>query len=143
MTLETLSACLSRVLCRQIAAIPHKNIIFAVNKATPYGSQYLDMRLIEINIQRIIDLCRKHKVKSLAVFGSILTDRFDEESDVDLLVDFEQVDHDTFDYVGNYFDLRDGLERLLDRTVDLIEYGNNLNPIFKASIDKKKVMIYG
>lgn len=101
------------------------------------------MRLIEINIQRIIDLCRKHKVKSLAVFGSILTDRFDEESDVDLLVDFEQVDHDTFDYVGNYFDLRDGLERLLDRTVDLIEYGNNLNPIFKASIDKKKVMIYG
>lgn len=101
------------------------------------------MRLIEINIQRIIDLCRKHKVKSLAVFGSILTDRFDEESDVDLLVDFEQVGHDTFDYVGNYFDLRDGLERLLDRTVDLIEYGNNLNPIFKASIDKKKVMIYG
>lgn len=114
-----------------------------MNKAILCGSQYLDMRLIEINIQRIIDLCRKHKVKSLAVFGSILTDRFDEESDVDLLVDFEQVDHDTFDYVGNYFDLRDGLERLLDRTVDLIEYGNNLNPIFKASIDKKKVMIYG
>lgn len=101
------------------------------------------MKLIEINLQRIIDLCRKHKVKTLAVFGSILTERFNDDSDVDLLVDFEPVDLDTFDYVGNYFDLRDSLERLFNRTVDLIEYGNNLNPIFKASVDKKKRMIYG
>lgn len=101
------------------------------------------MNLIEFNLQRIIDLCRKHKVKTLAVFGSILTERFNDDSDVDLLVDFEPIDHDTFDYVGNYFDLRDSLERLFNRTVDLIEYGNNLNPIFKASVDKKKQMIYG
>ncbi|MCM1071264.1 MAG: nucleotidyltransferase domain-containing protein [[Clostridium] fimetarium] len=101
------------------------------------------MKLIEINLQRIIDLCRKHKVKTLAVFGSILTDRFNDNSDVDLLVDFEPIDHDTFDYVSNYFDLRDSLERLLNRTVDLIEYGSNLNPMFKASVDKKKQIIYG
>lgn len=101
------------------------------------------MKLIELNLQRIIALCQKHKVKSLAVFGSILTDRFNDESDVDLLVDFESVDHDTFDYVGNYFDFRDALERLFNRTVDLIEYGNNLNPVFKKLIDKKKQMIYG
>lgn len=101
------------------------------------------MKLIELNLQRIIDLCRRHKVKSLAVFGSILTDRFNDESDVDLLVDFEPVDHNTFDYVGNYFDLRDALELLFKRNVDLIEYGDNLNPIFKASVDKKKRLIYG
>ncbi len=101
------------------------------------------MKLIELNLQKIIDLCRKHKVKTLAVFGSILTDRFNEESDVDLLVDFEPIDHDTFDYVGNYFDFRDALERIFNRTVDLIEYGNNFNPLFKASADKKKLMIYG
>lgn len=101
------------------------------------------MKLIELNLQRIIELCRKHKVKSLAVFGSILTDRFNDESDVDLLVDFEPIDHNTFDYVGNYFDFRDALEHLLDRTVDLIEYGNNLNPVFKALVDQKKHMIYG
>ena len=101
------------------------------------------MKLIEINLQRIIDLCRKHKVKTLAVFGSILTDRFNANSDVDLLVDFEPINHDTFNYVSNYFDFRDALERILNRTVDLIEYGNNLNPIFRASIDKKKLMIYG
>ncbi len=68
------------------------------------------MKLIELNLQRIIDLCRIHKVKSLAVFGSILTDRFNDQSDVDLLVDFEPIDHETFDYVGNYFDLRDEVE---------------------------------
>ena len=84
-----------------------------------------------------------HKVKTLSVFGSILTDRFNDSSDVDLLVDFEPVDHDTFDYVSNYFSLRDALELLFGRKVDLIEYGNNLNPIFKALVDKKKRLIYG
>lgn len=101
------------------------------------------MKLIELNLQRIIDLCRKHRVKTLAVFGSILTDRFNDRSDVDLLVDFEPVDLDQFDYVGNYFDLKDSLEKLLKRKVDLVEYGNNLNPIFKALVDKKKQLIYG
>ncbi len=101
------------------------------------------MKLIELNIQHIIALCRRHRVKSLAVFGSILTDRFNDESDVDLLVDFEPVDHDQFDYVSNYSDLRDELEQLFNRTVDLIEYGANLNPIFKSIVDRNKKMIYG
>ncbi len=101
------------------------------------------MKLIEMNLQRILDLCRKHKVRTLSVFGSILTDRFNDQSDVDLLVDFEPVDHETFDYVGNYFDLKYSLEQLFNRKVDLIEYGKNLNPIFKALVDKKKKLIYG
>ncbi len=70
------------------------------------------MKLIELNMQRIIDLCLKHKVKTLAVFGSILTDRFNDQSDVDLLVNFDTTDHEKWDYVTNYFDFRDALERL-------------------------------
>lgn len=103
------------------------------------------MKLIELNLQRILALCHKHKVKTLSVFGSILTDRFNDDSDVDFLVDFEPHDPDNteFDYVSNYFGLRDALEKLFNRKVDLIEYGNNLNPIFKALVDKKKQMIYG
>lgn len=101
------------------------------------------MKLIELNINTIIELCRKYKVKTLAVFGTILTDKFNEKSDVDLLVDFEQTDPDTFDYVSNYFDLRDSLETLFKRKVDLIEYGSHMNPVFKKSIDRKKQMIYG
>lgn len=101
------------------------------------------MKLIELNLQQIFDLCRKHRVKTLSVFGSILTDRFNDDSDVDLLVNFDTTDHEKWDYVRNYFDLRDGLEALFDRKVDLIEDGNNLNPLFKALVDRKKRLIYG
>lgn len=106
-------------------------------------AKFAYMKLIELNLQRILDLCRLHRVKSLSVFGSILTDRFNDQSDVDLLVDFEPVNHDESDYVGNYFDLKESLEKLFNRKVDLIEYGMNLNPIFKALVDKKKLLIYG
>ena len=101
------------------------------------------MKLIELNLQRIIELCRKHRVKTLAVFGSILTDRFNDQSDVDLLVNFDTTDHEKWDYVTNYFDFREALEQLFSRKVDLIEDGNNLNPIFKALVDKRKHVIYG
>lgn len=48
------------------------------------------MKLIENNIHKIIDLCKKHKVHKLFVFGSILTNRFNDKSDVDLVVDFNK-----------------------------------------------------
>ena len=101
------------------------------------------MKLIELNIQRILDLCRRHKVKSLAVFGSILTDRFNDDSDVDLLVDFEPIDHENFDYVSNYFDFREALERLFNRRVDLIEEKGLRNKYFIANVNRTKQMIYG
>ncbi|WP_294143154.1 nucleotidyltransferase domain-containing protein [uncultured Sanguibacteroides sp.] len=48
------------------------------------------MNLIELNIDRIIALCKKYKVNKLFVFGSILTDRFNKESDVDFIVNFDK-----------------------------------------------------
>ena len=101
------------------------------------------MKLIEINLQKIIELCRKHRVKSLSVFGSILTDRVNDESDVDLLVDFEPVDHNKFDYVSNYFGLRDALELLFNRKVDLIEEKGLRNKYFIANVNRTKQVIYG
>ncbi len=103
------------------------------------------MKLIEHNLQRIFELCRKHKVKTLSVFGSILTDRFNDDSDVDLLVNFEPHDPDSFefDYVTNYFDLRDGLERLFRRKVDLIEEDGLRNKYFIQNVNRTKQLIYG
>ena len=101
------------------------------------------MKLIELNLHRIVELCRRHNVRTLSVFGSILTDRFNDSSDVDMLVDFNSPDSSTFDYVANYFSLRDALQALFNRRVDLVEYGSNLNPIFKAIVDKKRHLIYG
>ena len=101
------------------------------------------MKLIELNLQRIFELCRLHKVKSLAVFGSILTDRFNDNSDVDLLVDFEPFDHEKEDYVRNYFDLRDAFEALFNRKVDLIEERGLRNKYFIANVNSTKQIIYG
>ena len=101
------------------------------------------MKLIELNLQRILYLCRRHKVKSLAVFGSILTDRFNDNSDVDLLVDFEATDPDKFDYVTNYLDLQDSLESLLKRKVDLVVGSSLRNKYFINNINRTKQIIYG
>ncbi|MDE6271226.1 MAG: nucleotidyltransferase domain-containing protein [Muribaculaceae bacterium] len=101
------------------------------------------MKLIELNLQRIFELCHKHKVKTLSVFGSILTDRFNDGSDVDLLVDFEPIDHDKFDYVSNYFGLRDALESLFNRKVDLLEEKGLRNKYFIANVNRTKQLIYG
>lgn len=101
------------------------------------------MKLIEINLHRIFELCRKHKVKSLAVFGSILTDRFNDKSDVDLLVDFESTDPDQFDYVTNYLDLQDSLESLFKRKVDLVVACSLRNKYFINNVNRTKQIIYG
>ena len=99
------------------------------------------MKLIENNIQKIIALCQRHKVNKLFVFGSILTNRFNDQSDVDLVVDFDNVDLE--DYADNYFDLKAGLEELLNRSVDLLENKAIRNPILRKNIDHSKQLIYG
>lgn len=101
------------------------------------------MKLIELNLQRIIDLCQKHKVKTLAVFGSILTDRFNDQSDVDLLVDFDTTDHEKWDYVTNYFDFQEALEKIFGRKVDLVVEKGLKNKYFIANVNRTKQMIYG
>ena len=103
------------------------------------------MSLIELNLQKIIELCKRYKVKNLSVFGSILTDRFNDQSDVDLLVNFESFDPNNleFDYVSNYFDLKDSLEKLFTRKVNLIEDGDQLNPFFREKVYQNKQLIYG
>ena len=100
------------------------------------------MKLIELNLQRIAELCRKHKVKTLAVFGSILTDKFNDQSDVDLLVNFDTTEHEKWDYVTNYFDFQEALEKIFDRKVDLVVEKGLKNKYFIANVNRTKQMIY-
>lgn len=99
------------------------------------------MNIIDKNIDKIRDLCNKHKVAKLFVFGSILTDDFNKSSDIDLLVDFSGVD--LYDYADNFFDLKTSLEKLLERQIDLLEDKAVKNPYLRKSIDSSKQMIYG
>ncbi|MDE5837711.1 MAG: nucleotidyltransferase domain-containing protein [Paramuribaculum sp.] len=101
------------------------------------------MKLIELNLQRIFELCRLHKVKTLSVFGSILTDRFNDTSDVDLLVNFDTSDHEKWDYVANYFDFQEELEKLFGRKVDLVVEKGLKNKYFIQNVNRTKQLIYG
>ena len=99
------------------------------------------MKLIENNIQKIVALCKKYKVNKLFVFGSILTDRFNDDSDVDLVVSFNKAE--VSDYFDNYFDFKYSLEELLGRDVDLLEEQTIKNPYLKKNVDATKALIYG
>jgi predicted nucleotidyltransferase len=99
------------------------------------------MKLIERNIDKIRELCSKHKVRKLFVFGSVLTDKFKKDSDIDLIVDFQGVD--LYEYADNYFDLKESLENLFKRDVDLLEDKAIKNPYLRKSIDSSKQLIYG
>lgn len=99
------------------------------------------MKLIESNIDKIIELCRLHKVSKLFAFGSVLSKNFKQSSDIDLLVDFEEMD--VLDYADNYFNLKSALEAILKRPIDLLEQQAVKNPYLKQSIDANKQLIYG
>jgi uncharacterized protein len=99
------------------------------------------MNVIENYSKDITELCKTYKVKSLYAFGSILTDKFNNESDVDLIVDFQQLD--VLDYGDNYYDLKFSLEVIFERSIDLLEYKAIKNPYFLKTINQNKKLIYG
>lgn len=97
--------------------------------------------MIDKNIDKVRALCLKHKVTKLFVFGSIITDSFKKDSDIDFVVDFAGID--LYDYADNYFDFKFSLEDLLKREVDLLEEKAIRNPYLRKSIDSTKQLIYG
>ena len=89
----------------------------------------------------IIDsVCDLHKVKKLYAFGSVLTDKFDDNSDIDLIVDFEPMDVEN--YADNYFDLKFSLQDIFKRPIDLLEEKALKNPFFIQSINQQRKVIY-
>lgn len=99
------------------------------------------MKIEESTIEQIKELCEENKVKSLYAFGSVTRDDFNEQSDIDLVVDFEE--KDPFRYTDLYFNLKSKLEKLLKRQVDLLEERAIKNPIFRQQLEDNKVKIYG
>ena len=91
-------------------------------------------------IDQIRTLCDQNKVRRLFVFGSVLTDRFNESSDVDLLVDIAK--SDPFDYAESYFDLKFKLQDLLNRPIDLLEEKSLKNTYLIENINQTKKLIY-
>lgn len=99
------------------------------------------MNPIEQHKESLQRLCLKHKVKRLAVFGSVLRIDFNKDSDIDFIVDIE--DDDPLSYADTYFALKAAFERLFGRTIDLLEEKGLRNPVLRQRIDATKLLIYG
>lgn len=98
--------------------------------------------LINDNRTAIDQLCRRFHVARLDLFGSAAEGPFDQtSSDVDFLVEFE-TGHDLGPWLGQYFDFKDELERLLGRSVDLVMAGAMRNPHFIREVNRTRCPLY-
>ena len=83
--------------------------------------------------------CHRWRIAELALFGSVLREDFSQQSDIDVLVTFEQdARWSLFDLV----DMRDELEALLGRSVDLVTRGGLRNPFRRHEILTSRQVVY-
>lgn len=96
--------------------------------------------VLDSHITELHELCRRFGVARLELFGSATTDAFDpQRSDLDFLVDFDANASDLF---NRYFGLKESLEALYGRTVDLVMLGAMANPYFIEAVNKTRQLVY-
>lgn len=98
-------------------------------------------QIVEKRKENLKSLCQALKIKRLYVFGSALSDKFSEESDLDFLISF--ADNLTVEeYTNNYFSLHYALRKLFNREIDIVTERTLSNPYFIESINETKELIY-
>ena len=88
----------------------------------------------------IQELCEAHGVARLDVFGSVVRPDFNSESDVDFLVVFKRDEHTNA--FAQYFELKEGLQALLLREVELVCAEALRNPYFKKEVEATREPLY-
>jgi predicted nucleotidyltransferase len=96
---------------------------------------------VVLHLPALPSICRAHRVRSLDVFGSAATGRFDPaHSDIDILVTFEDMDPGF--YADAYFGLHAALETLFERHVDLLTERSIENPFLRRSVEATRLCLY-
>ena len=98
------------------------------------------MELINKYRKELEKACSTFKVEELYAFGSILTDKFESDSDIDFIVSI--LSTDPIEYAENYFELKFELERIFNRTIDLLEQKAIRNKTFENLINQQKMLVY-
>jgi predicted nucleotidyltransferase len=92
--------------------------------------------------EELRDLCRRFHVRRLDVFGSAARGDFDPaRSDLDFLVEFDSGAPEALS-LKTYLGLKDALETLFGRKVDLVEPGAMRNPYLKADIERSREPVF-
>jgi uncharacterized protein len=90
--------------------------------------------ILEAQGEALRALCLRCRVRRLDLFGSALSQRFDiARSDLDMLVTFEELEPGP--YADAYFALKQGLEDLFRREVDLVTAPTLENPYFRREVE--------
>jgi hypothetical protein len=99
-------------------------------------------RLIQEQRPAIAELCRRHRVRRLDVFGSGArgTDFDLERSDADFLVEFDATE--SAPTLKTFFALRDDLAAIVGRRVDLVMVDSLTNPYLKAEVEQSREQVY-
>jgi predicted nucleotidyltransferase len=97
----------------------------------------IDIESIKPEIERV---CQSLPVKRLGLFGSALSDNFSQSSDVDVLVIFDS--DENIDLFDQYFELKEQLQEIFKREVDLVVDKKFRNPVLRESIDRTRTIIY-
>ncbi|MEL5893310.1 nucleotidyltransferase domain-containing protein [Bacteroides sp. GD17] len=99
-------------------------------------------KIIQDRLDALKTLCKRYRVKSLYVFGSVNTPHFNDKSDIDLLIDFEP-DVSIEEYTDSFFLLREKLTELFKRKIDLVTRRSLSNPFFINDVEQSKQLLYG
>lgn len=97
--------------------------------------------VVQNNLAALKDLCSRHRVERLDLFGSAAREDFDPaSSDLDFLVEF--VPMSPREHADSFFGLLEDLERLFGRRIDLLEPEPIVNPYLRASIERSRKVLY-
>jgi predicted nucleotidyltransferase len=97
----------------------------------------IDIEKIKPEIERV---CRSLPVKRLGLFGSALSQNFSQNSDIDILVIFDS--DENIDLFDKYFELKEQLQEIFKREVDLVVDKKFKNPVFREVVARTRTIIY-
>jgi predicted nucleotidyltransferase len=86
----------------------------------------------------LADFCRRHQIRRLSIFGSVLRDDFGPDSDVDVLVEFDPLAQVGFMALAR---MQRELAELLGRPVDLVPR-EGLKPVIRESVLSSAEVVY-
>jgi len=95
---------------------------------------------VHLNYNDVVKICKKYHISELSIFGSAIRDDFKEDSDVDILVVWENYrkKNNRWDFVT----IVDDFSELLDREVDVVDKDGLKNPIRRADILANSEIVY-
>ncbi len=129
-----------RLGAERVEATPSVTGSFSTVPEWNIPTKFVSMDLLPQHRNELTRLCQEHEVKSLYLFGSQAQGNAKDDSDIDLLVAFEDIPIDR--YTDHYFELHEKLEELFGKPIDLVTVNMLGNPFFIESIESTKQLLY-